>query len=69
MLFNKPVSIVILMLFRVAFVDVEVKDSEKVFGLNEDDWEGCELAVKLDETLQNKKQKHTKGSNIFCFQN
>ena len=42
---------------RVAFIDVEVKDCEKVLSLNEQEWNGLDLAVKIDETTNIRKKK------------
>ena len=46
------------------FIDVEVKDCEKVLALNNEEWEGCELVVKVDETT-NVRKKKTKG--MLCI--
>jgi len=45
------------LLNRVAFIDVDVKDCEKVLSLNEQDWDGKELVVKIDETTNIRKKK------------
>lgn len=52
---------------RIAFIDVEVQDCEKVLCLHAQEWDGCELQVKMDDTPSRKKRKNSMHIFYFSF--